>query len=87
MGKLITAEPPIDLTKEEQEHLEYIRNVLGKGHIQNYVVRQLHICPKCGNHGFQGETDVAGLKCLTCGLTMTLEEWINLYHQEYWEEM
>jgi len=75
------------LTKEEQEHLEHIRNILGKGHIRNYVVRQLHICPKCGNHGFEGGTDVAGLKCSHCGLTITLEEWINLDHQEYWEEM
>jgi ribosomal protein S27AE len=87
LGKLITVNPPIDLTKEEEKHLDYIRNVLGKGHIRNYVVRQLHICPKCGSHGWQGGSNVSGLKCSHCGYDVTLAEWANLDHQEYWEEI
>lgn len=88
LGKLITMNPPVELTKEEQERLEYIRTVVGKGYVRNYVVKQLHLCAKCGTHTWEGRTDARyWLRCSNCHYEITPEEWKKLDLQEYWEEI
>lgn len=83
MGKLIETEPPIELTKDEKEHLYDIRNILGKGYIRGYCVKLLHVCPSCHQaRGWQNLTICSG-----CGHKITPDEYRNLDRVEHWEKI
>jgi len=83
MVKLITSEPPIELTEKEKDKLEMMRKEMVKGYVGDYNIKYLHVCPKCR----QAKGWRNFVECLNCGYKIGSKEYQNLDRLENWEEL
>ena len=77
----------LGVTDEEMKELNDIREFAGKGYIRDYVIKLIHICPKCDEgHSWKGKTGETGLTH-KCGHRVTWEEFFKLKRRELWMEI